>query len=202
MNQIIGDIIDIEWEMFDKVKNVSGRASCQDNKGTFIIMRQSQFEAWNDEMLMCYLQDLQNAMTSGRNLLTEKYAYMMEYTVPDEFEKIKDRLPEITAERLDLAKEITRQHLEWYGEVQRKYPLATGSGRLLYSKDESPEKVSIETYTMGELCTYSINTLRAYAAYISRLIAANQNMALMITENTAKLYGYASLDEIEQNRRQ
>ena len=37
--------------MFDKVNNKGGRADCQNNKQTFIAMRASQFEAWNQEVL-------------------------------------------------------------------------------------------------------------------------------------------------------
>ncbi len=84
---VIEKIISIEWTMFDAVENISGRASCQDDYDTFRIMRKSQLEAWNAETLESYLNDLKTAQENGRNLLSEKYAFMMEYTSPDEFEQ-------------------------------------------------------------------------------------------------------------------
>ena len=40
-------IIEKEWLMFQKVQDVNGRASCQDDWTTFLIMRISQFEGWD-----------------------------------------------------------------------------------------------------------------------------------------------------------
>ena len=77
-NTIINQIVDIEWVMFDKVNNIGGRASCQDEKQTFYIMRSSQLGAWNEALLGSYLEDLQQAKAEGRNPLSEKYGYMME----------------------------------------------------------------------------------------------------------------------------
>ena len=42
-DRMIDDIIDIEWNMFDKVNNAGGRAACQDDWWTFYAMRFSQF---------------------------------------------------------------------------------------------------------------------------------------------------------------
>ena len=46
--ELIERILEIEWNMFQKVKNTEGRASCQDNKKTFYLMRSSQFASWSD----------------------------------------------------------------------------------------------------------------------------------------------------------
>ena len=51
MNEKIQKIIDIEWEMFQQVDNIGGRADCQDDKETFYIMRRSQYENWSGEMI-------------------------------------------------------------------------------------------------------------------------------------------------------
>ena len=82
--------------MMDKVQNCGGRAHCQDDWETFRLMRTSQMRAWNQPMLDSYLDDLRSAQTEGRNLLCEKYAYMMERTNPAEYAAqmcIRDRLP-------------------------------------------------------------------------------------------------------------
>ena len=70
-------IIDREWQMFQKVENIGGRASCQDDFETFYIMRFSQYGGWSDEMVDLYLSFAADSFRLGRNLVSEKYARMM-----------------------------------------------------------------------------------------------------------------------------
>ena len=42
MDVQIEKIIKLEWDMFQEVENIGGRASCQDDFETFEIMRRSQ----------------------------------------------------------------------------------------------------------------------------------------------------------------
>lgn len=70
-------IAEAEWKLFEQVHNIGGRASCQDSPDTFFIMRSSQLMAWSEAMQESYWNDLITATQQGRNLLTEKYAYMM-----------------------------------------------------------------------------------------------------------------------------
>ena len=69
--ETIEKIINIEWEMFQKVENMGGRASCQDDFETFYIMRFSQYGSWSEEMVECYAKFVEKCRLSGRNLLTE-----------------------------------------------------------------------------------------------------------------------------------
>ena len=78
---LVDAVVTAEWEMFSNVQNVGGKASCQMDPKTFRIMRSSQMDNWDDELLGSYLEDLLNARLEGRNLVTEKYARMMESTV-------------------------------------------------------------------------------------------------------------------------
>ena len=41
--KLINDIVNMEWDFFQKTQNVGGRADCQDQLVTFGIMRRSQF---------------------------------------------------------------------------------------------------------------------------------------------------------------
>ena len=54
INTVVDQIVKMEWEAFDHVKNEGGRASCQDDWDTFSIMRKSQYFTWTDEMLTEY----------------------------------------------------------------------------------------------------------------------------------------------------
>lgn len=87
--KLIQRLIEREWTLFDKVHNIGGRASCQDDRKTFFIMRGSQFLSWNVPLLESYENDLRAAQAEGRNLLAEKYGYMMMWTSPKEFKEVR-----------------------------------------------------------------------------------------------------------------
>ena len=80
-----------EWTYFSKLNNIGGRAACQDNREDFIIMRKSQWETFNEETLLSYLEDL----NSKNNPLFQKYGQMMKYNSPQEYEKVKDILDKV-----------------------------------------------------------------------------------------------------------
>ncbi|MGX8718498.1 MAG: DUF4125 family protein, partial [Desulfovibrio sp.] len=87
---LVSELCEREWVMFDKVNNAGGRASCQQDPAFFRKMRACQFENWNLPLLESYRRDLMRAAEEGRNLLTEKYAWMMSWTHPEEFARIRD----------------------------------------------------------------------------------------------------------------
>ena len=62
-------------------------------------MRKSQFLTWDTETLESYRRDLTEAEDKGWNLLSEKYARMMESTAPIQYEKLKKHLPVRSIER-------------------------------------------------------------------------------------------------------
>ena len=104
---LINRIIELEWDMFDKVTNTGGRAACQDDEWTFYVMRFSQFSALSEAMLQSYEQDLLQAQREGRNMVTEKYGYMMEYTDPAYFDKqLKPALPQVSPAKEELVDRI------------------------------------------------------------------------------------------------
>ena len=86
-DELMSEIIKLEWDMFSHVSNVGGPA-CQMRPDTFKIMRKSQAATWSDELLASYLEDLKTATREGRNIMTEKYARMMESTFPEEYRKL------------------------------------------------------------------------------------------------------------------
>jgi len=190
MENTIDRIIDIEWQMFDKVQGSSGRASCQDDKTTFDIMRRSQFESWSEPLRESWLGDLLAALEGGRNLMTEKYAYMMRYTVPYEFESIRDRIPVLSEDKEALIRRIVDKHLEAWRETVALYPGFAAAGREMSSSADGEHSVSIETYLTGELSTYSMNTLSLYEAYLDELAHEGKNIAEMEYQHQGEKYGF------------
>ena len=73
--------------MFQETENIGGRASCQDQYDTFYANRYSQHNALELDTLESYRKDLADAKAIGRNLITEKYAFMMEFTDPEYYKQ-------------------------------------------------------------------------------------------------------------------
>ena len=198
-DQIIEKILKLEWGMFTNVKGADGRASCQDDKKTFIIMRKAQADVWRTYTLASYLGDLESANKDGMNLMTIKYARMMEVTFPDEYENIKDQLPSVSAETHNLVNEIVKYHLAWSIEASKKYPRLFSLGRpVATSGIQTRHTISIENYLRSELLTYSEKTLKFCLKDTIEAFDNNANIPLEILRNTAKSYGYDSLDAIEK----
>ncbi|WP_312702367.1 DUF4125 family protein [Sedimentibacter sp.] len=197
MNKLVEDIIDLEWKEFQKVNNEGGRAWCQDDRNSFDIYRRSQFLSWNDEMLQSYYEDLTDAINSGRNLMTEKYARMMKSTAPDQYRSIRDFLPVLSEEKKAIIEEIVTARIRWAEEFACKYPKIAGRGRPLHTFEDGPYDTSVETYLRGELSTYSENTLELHLKHVNQLLGEGINQYESIMENTVHEYGYSSLDEAE-----
>lgn len=196
-SDIIMSIVESEWKMFDAVNAGEARASCQDDKNTFVGMRRAQFEAWSDEACISYLGDLQRAEEDGRNLVTEKYIHMMKTTEPRKYEAL---LPQVTFPSESgraLAAEICAIMISETEELHKKYPYVSGEGRPLHSTQDFGGVTSVETYQLGELLTYSKATLTALLAHIRALQAEGRSLSRDILENSTKHYGYESLDAAE-----
>lgn len=198
MNNLIEAIINLEWNEFQKVNNEGGRAACQDDRKSFEIYRRSQYLSWNEEMLQSYYGDLIDAINTGRNLVTEKYARMMESTAPIQYEAIKSSLPAISEEKKRMIEEITAVRIKWTEEFASVYPKTAGNGRPVHTYEDGPYDTSVETYLRGELSTYSEKTLALHLKHINQLLEKGINQYESIMENTVREYGYNSLDETEQ----
>lgn len=195
--ELVDTIVKMEWNAFDKVKNEGGRAGCQDDWGTFSIMRKSQFLTWPKELIASYIADFYEANEKGWNLITEKYGRMMSSTAPDEYEKIKDNFPDVSAKKAVIVEEIVKIQVGWMEEFGKQYPKACFNMRSIHTWEDSAYNTSYETYLRGELLTYSDETLRMYGDFIVSLMQSGKNLARLTVENTAKLYGYKSLEDME-----
>lgn len=193
---LIESIIALEWEAFDKVDNEGGRADCQDDYETFYIMRKSQYLTWNEVLLGSFLKDLEKAKETGWNLISEKYARMMESTCKEEYDKLKDRLPFVSEEKKAVVEQIVAIQVGFMEEFAKKYPKMAENARVIHTSEDTFFRTSYETYLRGELLTYSDDTLKLYGQFIVSLAREKKNLAKMIMENTAKMYGYTDLSKI------
>jgi hypothetical protein len=192
------NIVKIEWDMFQKVEGLGGRADCQDQWPTFRIMRSSQYTDWPEEMLKSYYRDLEEANKAGRNLVTEKYAYMMESSSRDYFKtKLEPFLPQLDEEALSMIDEITGYLVECEKAFACQYPRLSSQGRPIEASSDTSSQTSVETYTRGELKTYSKDTLKLYRDYIRKSRSEGKNLALLVKEATVKMYGYESASDAE-----
>lgn len=194
----IEELVSLEWQAFDVVQNEGGRAQCQDDFGTFSIMRKSQYMTWTGEMLASYIQDFYAANARGWNLITEKYGRMMASTHPSEYAKIADHFPVLDDTRKTIIEQIVSVQVGWMEAFAREYPKMASNSRSIHTYEDTPWNTSYETYLRGELCTYSPATLKLYGAFIVELVKSNQNLAKLTMTNTAWLYGYESLEDAEK----
>ena len=194
-------ITELEWEMFRKVKNRGGRAECQENRAVFFIMRMSQYAPWPDALLDSYMADLSRAKVMERNMVAEKYAWMMEVTAPAEFEAIRDMLPPLSEKKEVLIREIVAEETRWFEEYAARYPLLASGNRKgdAARNAESLGGTSMPVYLKGELRTYSLATLRLYLDMVHDLKEKGQNPGIMIMDDQMKRLGYRDIEDAENS---
>ena len=195
---LIEKIIGLEWNAFDKVQNQGGRASCQDDLTTFSIMRKSQYMLWSEEMLESFINDFEAANARGWNLITEKYGRMEETTTPEEYAKIRDSLPEIPDDKKQIIEAIVAIQVGMMEEFAKEYPKAAGEARSIRTAEDRPYNTSYETYLRGEISTYSDRTLELYGRFVADCARSGRSIAKETITNSALMYGYGSLDDMEQ----
>ena len=194
---LIRELIGMEWRDFDQVKNIGGRADCQDDWNTFFLMRKSQYLTWTIPMLRSYIEDFERADACGWNLIAEKYGRMMESTDPEGYAEIAERFPRIPLEKKAIIEEIVRIQVGWMEECAGKYPKAAAMARSIHTREDSLYNTSYETYLRGEISTYSDRTLDLYGRFVAQLCREGKNLAEATIGNSALLYGYASLEDLE-----
>ena len=187
----------LEFEAFDKVKNLGGRADCQDDWFTFSVMRKSQYFTWNKVMLMQYYYDFTREYQRGHNLIEEKYGRMMESTAPDEYASIADHFPVIDDQKKAVIEAIVEMQVSWMEAFADRYPQLAGNARSIHTSEDNQWNTSYETYLRGEISTYSDKMLQLYGQYIVELSNAGENLARRIMEQSVLMYGYEGLEEAE-----
>lgn len=192
---LIDEIISTEWEMFATVHNVGGEAACQQQPETFDLQRRSQYLTWPTIVLCSYRDDVRAAQAEGRNLMTEKYARMMQRTDPDAYADLEGWLEPLDEEAEALVNEAAARIIAWEEAVRERYPFIVERGRDLSSDEASRQGTSFETYLRAELATYSPRTLRLYARHLRSLAESGANGSELVYGQLVRLYGYGGLDE-------
>jgi len=195
---LVENIVRMEWAAFDKVQNEGGRASCQDNWGTFSIMRKSQYRCFSEEMLVQFSTDFALSQKSGWNPITEKYGRMEESTAPEKWNEIRDQFPYVSDEKKSIIEGIVKIQVGWMEEFASKYPNMAGNARSIHTSEDNEYNTSFETYLRGEISTYSDSMLSLYGAFIVEIARRGGNLSRDTMEQTALLYGYESLDKAEE----
>lgn len=198
MTQIIEDIIALEWDLVNQVDTSTEKEPCLYDKTIFTSNRKNLLAAWSQELQESYYKDLFTAQIEGRNPISEKYRYMLEQTNPEEYRKIKENQPEQSMEKLFLMDWISENLLEWQESLAQKYPRLVGNKKMIRRNLENRAQKTFETYMRGDLVTFSVKTLRVYAAYIEHLKKHGLNLNQMIFQNAVAQYGCQTLEEAEQ----
>ena len=169
--KLLKKIVNIELGMFQKVKTIEP-SLCQDLPETFEIMREMNHSVLSLESLKSYLNDLQVALSTKRNLLTEKYA-RMNNTIPP-------------LNNNPLIKEIVSIEAYWMEQLSKKYPTS-----IEYNAQH------FTNYLSCELETYSDETLGLYYNDILSSKRENRNLAEERFTYLFNKLGYKSIEEAE-----
>ena len=199
--EVIRKIVEVEWEMFSQVRSLTPDPSCQSDRPGFEVMRRSQFAPWPLDLLSRYLAFAAEAKDSGRNIITEKYAYMMKSTYPEEYAAMESQLPAVSPEAEELVEACVRLHITWKKELDAKYPAIEVFGRARESTEDTKDSTSVETYLRGELMTYPLELLEAYRQFLHEIEEQGRNYPELVLAETARSMGFPGLEAMERYAR-
>ncbi|PFG21287.1 DUF4125 family protein [Serinibacter salmoneus] len=192
------EVVAQEWQQFQEVQGLDGRAQCQDDWPTFHQMRISQFLAWPLALIESYSRDLAGARSVGRNLVSEKYGRMMADTDPIAYARdIAPVVQELPEQRIAQQEEVVTTQVAWAADFMARYPRLGAGMRVLRTAQDTPTETSFETYLRGELGSYSGRTFAMYRAMIAGLRSEGGNLTEQILGWTVRLAGYPGLAEAE-----
>ena len=146
--------------------------------------------------LESYFNDIREAQMEGRNLIAEKYSWMMEETDSAWFaEKLKPYLPKASERKMLLAERMTQVFMGCYESVKEKYPNMLAFGRSPYDNQDG---ASIQLYFSSELKTWSEATLLLACQDIISHLEGHQNPVCMIYEKMMDLYSHMALETVKE----
>jgi hypothetical protein len=177
---LLENILDMEWEMFVRVKS-SQPAACQSAPDNFRAIRGSVFDVWTDEMLESYLEQLNEVKARGRNLLTEKYARM------------DNLIPSLTDN--PLIADIIAISDRWQHELKQRYPALYL--RCCRSTNPTGDGSNFSVYLSAELETYGDRTVDLYYRNVKNAEEQNRNLTIEALQRLVQKSGYTDLEDAE-----
>ncbi len=178
---IIDRILDIELGMILNLPS-SWKNFYKEHPERFKFSRSAQFIPWSLETLESYLQDLENALHEGVNLISVRMDHVHN--------------PKNTNAIVNV---IVAHQCLWQREVIRKYPTMMNGKRMAVTSGGSPFLASFEAYLKGELESYSDRTLRLLHRDILDKHAQGINMAEETYRHLIQELGFDSLTEAEEH---
>lgn len=186
----------MEQRLFDEAPQAGQKPEKQE---FLAAARSSQLAVWSPELRASWRQDLLDAQVEERNLINEKFIYMLKRTNPERYVAMKDSLPAPSLEKLWLADWICQAQAIWQEAIAKKYPHLVQYGWTGREDADGGEAASFETSLWSELMTCSVHTLRLYASQVERAQKAGSNLRETIWENTVRQLGYGSLETMEES---
>ncbi len=171
-------ILNFEWSQFDAVEGMHGRAFCQDNAKEFLLMRLAQYLAYTTEIIRLIYQDYEAMATEKINPIFDKYARMMEYTDPDDFMNIKNKLITISKVKENLLLEIKDELKKRINIKKSELPKTLKNSRPV---ENDGKKISSLDYYICEISLYSLKTLWQIRDFIKK---SNVDFIGLIYQNT------------------
>ncbi|MDR1775872.1 MAG: DUF4125 family protein [Actinomycetes bacterium] len=198
VDEVTVEIVGLEWDMFSTVDNRGGKANCQENPREFGEMRAAQLYGWTPELKNAWRMDLLQASVEDRNLMSEKYARMMESSFPEEYARIEHLLPKLSSQQKEGIERLVEIVVGWAEETARDYPAIAGAGRPLHTSEDKPWATSIETYARGEYSTWSLHTINCAVKCYELALENDINLQQKADYFVARMRGYNSLEEAEE----
>ena len=174
--QLLHEIVSLELRMFMAIEP-STPSFCQEQPEAFKLMRRASYQVLSNETLEAYLDDLQEAIDEGRNIIELKYARIDNLITP--------------LSNNPLIAKIVDSEGKWLKELEKRYPL-TFTSRADFAAG---------IYLRSELETYSDKTLELYYKDICKALEEGRNLTAERYTFLFKQTGYNSIDDVENERK-
>lgn len=171
-DKLINSIIAEEWEMLEQVQQVQGSPAADERN--FYAKRYGWLSGYAEDTLQSYLSDLRVSKNAGVNMVALKYAYMMQVTDYAYYDdNLRKNVPAISDYKKEAVQKIVAK--------LSAYRAAAPAGAMISA--EGIQMPSYEAYTLGELETYTDETLKlvlrdveADAGIIAKMTAAEASL--------------------------
>ncbi len=197
LNQLISETVFLELKMLRCTKNCTSELASAYNEDVFQTIRGNQLKGWSYPMLESYRRDIDHALAECRNLYCERYAYLLMQLDPEKYQNLQDRLPKPVIEKRWLVDWICQARSSWWEALGC---MRAEAQTLMWSLYQNADNMAPEVCLRSELMTYSVETLRLYAAYVEKLQKENRDIDQVILEQLLNDYGYSSLKDAVQKR--